>query len=490
MQQLTKSMFVAGHQCLKQLWWRVHEPNSVELQPDKVLQDLFDQGRQVGEIARTRFPNGTRIAPDERSARLETTRQAIESGATVVFEAAFEADGVFISADVLEKTANGWRLIEVKSSSSAKEEHVPDVGVQAHVLMRNGIQLDGMDIMHLNTEFRHPDVGELLMRSDRTEEVRAFAPNVAEFVRRQLEVLDGPLPTVDIGRHCAEPWDCAFQKRCWPDDDWHISSLYNCGPATFPKYVARGIHRIDQLPDGEKLQHTQKRQIRALNTGEIVVEPTLSAALEPFNVEPLGFLDFETIMRAVPVWDGTKPWEQVAAQFSYHELVPGGDYRHEEYLAEGPNDCRPELARRLVDATRNAARVVHYSSFEKTRIRALQQCVPELARELGELEAKLIDLLPVVRNNVYHPKFRGSFSIKDVLPALVPELSYNDLVIVDGRVASVEIARLLFVADRIPAAERDRVREDLLAYCKMDTWATVRLVERLRGLLHFDSGRA
>lgn len=481
---LTKSLFTAGVQCHKLLWWRVHEPNAVELQPDTVLQDLFDQGRQVGELARTRFPGGTLIPPhDARSARIEATRQAIAAGATVIYEAAFEADSVFISADVLEKTESGWRLIEVKSSSSAKEEHVPDAGVQAHVLMRNGIELDGVHVMHLNKEFRHPDVGELLEQTDVTEDVRAFVPNVIETVRKQLEVLDGPIPTVDIGRQCGEPWECAFQKRCWPDDDWHISSLYNCGPATFPKYVARGINRIDELPPNEKLQFTQKRQIRALRTGEMVVEPTLVAALEPFSVEPLGFLDFETIQRAIPVWDGTKPWEQLAAQFSYHESVPEGTYRHEQYLAEGPNDCRPELARRLVEATRNAARVVHYSAFEKTRIRALQQCVPELAQELGELEAKLIDLLPVVRNHVYHPKFRGSFSIKDVLPALVPELSYNDLVIVDGRVASVEIARLLFVADRIPATERDRVRSDLLAYCKMDTWATVRLVEQLRRLM-------
>ena len=461
----------------------MHEPDAVELQPDKVLQDLFDQGRQVGEIARRSWPNGTLIARDERAARLDATREAIASGVGVLFEGAFEADGMFIQADVLEKTSNGgWRLIEVKSSSSAKEEHVPDAGVQAHVLMRHGIDLDSVHVMHLNKEFRHPDVGDLLQLTAVTDDVRAFAPNVTEIARRQLDVLDGPLPAVDIGRHCADPWDCPFTKRCWPDDDWHISSLYNCGPATFPKYVARGIHRIDQLPANEKLQHTQKRQIRALRSGEMVVEPTLAAALEPFNVEPLGFLDFETIMRAVPVWDDTQPWEQVAAQFSYHESVPGGGYRHEEYLAEGPNDCRPELARRLVEATRNAVRVVHYSSFEKTRIRALQQCVPGLARELGELEAKLIDLLPVVRNNVYHPKFRGSFSIKDVLPALVPELSYNDLVIVDGRVASVEIARLLFVADRIPAAERDRVRIDLLDYCERDTWATVRLLEMLRSI--------
>ncbi len=216
-------------------------------------------------------------------------------------------------------------------------------------------------------------------------------------------------------------------------------------------------------------------------SGTLIVEPGLAQALEPFAAEPLGFLDFETIARAVPVWPAMAPWGQAAAQFSYHESIPGG-YRHESFLAEGPEDARPIIAQRLVDATRNARGVVTYSAFEKTQIRSLARTVPHLADELHALEAKLIDLLPVVRDHVYHPKFGGSFSIKYVLPALVPELSYNDLVIVNGLVASVTIARLLFVADRIPADERDRVRQDLLDYCERDTWATVRLLETLRTL--------
>jgi hypothetical protein len=105
-----------------------------------------------------------------------------------------------------------------------------------------------------------------------------------------------------------------------------------------------------------------------------------------------------------------------------------------------------------------------------------------VAAELATLEAKLIDLHPVVKDCVYHPDFRGSFSLKYILTPLVPELTYDDLVIVDGRVASVEIARLLFVADKIPRHERDRVRQDLLDYCERDTWAMVKLVERLREL--------
>jgi predicted RecB family nuclease len=176
------------------------------------------------------------------------------------------------------------------------------------------------------------------------------------------------------------------------------------------------------------------------------------------------------------------PWEQAPAQFSYHEANGDGTYTHAEYLAEGPGDCRPELAQRMVEATKHAERVAHYSHFEKTRIKGLQEAVPELRDELEELEHKLIDLLPVVRENVYHPDFRGSFSMKSILTPLVPDLTYSDLVIVDGLVASVEIARLLFVAGKIPKEEHDRVRQDLLNYCERDTWAMVKVLEKLREL--------
>ncbi len=149
---------------------------------------------------------------------------------------------------------------------------------------------------------------------------------------------------------------------------------------------------------------------------------------------------------------------------------------------KAPSMLARPLARAMIEATADAERVVHYSSFEKTRIKSLQKSVPELEPELKELESKLIDLLPVIRNNVYHPDFQGSFSLKFVLPALVPELTYDDLVIVDGMVASVTIARLLFVAGKLSPEQHEKTRYDLLEYCKRDTWATVKLLERLREL--------
>jgi predicted RecB family nuclease len=480
---LTKSEFLAGSQCHKLLWWRRHEPHAIELQPDQVLQDLFDQGRAVGERARERFPNGILIPSHlPREARVQVTQDALSGVSSAVFEAAFETPELFVATDVIARTDDGWHFVEVKSSSSVKPEHILDVAVQVHAMSHTAGIPNCVSVMHLNKEFRHPDRGNLFATTDVTEDVMRAVESVAESARQQLAVLHGPLPDVPIGAHCSEPRACVFRDRCWPSDPRHISRLYNVGPKRTAEYMGQGIHSIDDIPKGAKLPFAAQRQIRSLNGAGLVVEPTLADALTPFAVGRLGFLDFETVARAIPVWPDLAPWGAAAAQFSYHERLPDGTYRHAAHLAEGPRDARPLVAERLLTATRDAEAVVTYSSYEKTQIGALQQAVPDLANELEVLKNKLVDLLPVVRNNVYHPDFHGSFSIKAVLAPLVPGLSYSDLIIVNGLQASVEIARLLFVADRIPPDERDRVRQDLLNYCERDTWATVKLLESLQFL--------
>jgi len=481
MTRLSKSRFVAGTQCHKLLWWKVHEPAAVELQPDKVLQDRFDQGRQVGGIARDRFAGGVLIdlPHDAVERRLRETRDALERGAPAIFEAGFLADDTFVAADVLQRDANGFRLIEVKSSSEVKDDHIPDAAVQVHVLRQSGVAVRHAEVMHLNKECHFPDLGNLFVSEDVTERVEAVLPGVPAEIAAQIAMLEGPLPEVPIGAHCFEPRDCPFMARCWPDRPDHIMRLYNVGPKRGCDYMTLGIHAIPDIPPTQKLPPAAKRQIRALREHRLIAEPGLARALAPFSGK-LGFLDFETICRAVPVWPGMAPWEQAAAQFSYHEARGDGTYSHVGYLAEGPHDARPGLARAMLEATADAERVVMYTPFERTRIRSLQQAIPDLAADLKALEAKLIDLHPVIRDHVYHPDFLGSFSLKYVLHPLVPELTYSDLVIVDGLVASVEIARLLFVAHKIPPAERDRVRQDLLNYCERDTWAMVKLLERLR----------
>src|SRR5436309_7074577 len=429
--RLSKSRFTSGLQCHKKLWWEVHEPDAIELQPDKVLQDCFDQGRQVGEVARTSYPGGVLIDLPHHAgaARVAATREALDAGAPAVFEATFIADDTFVAIDVLEKQKDGYRLTEVKSSTSQKEEHISDVAIQARVAAACGVKITAAEVLHLNKEFRNPASGDLFARSDVTGAVAAFLPQVPDEIARQREMLAGPLPAVPVGLHCFEPRECPFMGRCWPDAPDHIRHLAGVGPKRTAAYLARGITCIGDLPAREKLNFIQKRQLKAMAEKRLIVEPTLAAELAPF-ASPLsrrergtlkdsltvaggeggrlGFLDFETIARAIPVWPGMAPWQQAAAQFSYHERQPDGTYTHAAFLAEGPQDARPLLAAAMVRATANAERVVMYTPFEKTRIRELQRAVPELAAELAALEAKLIDLHPVVKNCVYHPDFRGA----------------------------------------------------------------------------------
>src|SRR5881397_182084 len=199
--RLSKSRFTSGLQCHKKLWWEVHEPDAVELQPDKVLQDLFDQGRLVGQAARTRYPGGVLIdlPYNAYAERIAATQAALASGAPAVFEASFSADGIFVAIDVLEKQGAGYRLTEVKSSSSQKPEHIPDVAVQARVAAACGVKITAADVLHLNKEFRHPATGDLFARTDVTGPVAQFLPQVEGEIARQQHMLAGPLPDVPVG---------------------------------------------------------------------------------------------------------------------------------------------------------------------------------------------------------------------------------------------------------------------------------------------------
>src|SRR6266704_2950336 len=192
--RLSKSRFVTGCQCHKKLWWEVHEPDALELQPDKVLQDLFDQGRQVGVAARARYPGGVLIdlPHHARAERVAATQQALDAGAPAIFEATFIADGTFVAIDVLEKQGDGYRLTEVKSSTSQKDEHIADVAVQAHVAAACGVNITTADVLHLNKEFRSPDVGDLFARTDVTAAVVEFLPTVPDEIAGQRAMLAGP----------------------------------------------------------------------------------------------------------------------------------------------------------------------------------------------------------------------------------------------------------------------------------------------------------
>jgi hypothetical protein len=214
----------------------------------------------------------------------------------------------------------------------------------------------------------------------------------------------------------------------------------------------------------------------------MIVEGDLAHALEPFQ-SPLAFLDFETVQFAIPIWDGCHPYDQIPAQFSRHRERPGGRLDHFEWAPEAPGDPRAEIAARVVEACAGARAVVAYNaSFEKGRLEDLALAVPRHAAALLGIVSRLVDPLPVVREHVYHPDFEGSFSLKTVLPALVPDLGYSDLAIADGDTASRELTRLVVADAAFLPADRSHTREQLLRYCERDTLAMVRVLSWLREL--------
>ncbi len=483
MRRLSKSRFTAGLQCHKQLWWKVHEPDAAELVTDPATEFIMNQGREVGELARSYAPGGELIdfPHDQYRKKVEATADALARGVERIYEAAFFAEGVFVAVDILEREGPRFTVVEVKSSTKVKEEHLADVAIQTWVARRAGVNVTRAEVMHLNSECVYPDLSKLFVRQDVTPLVESYLLDVPGKVAAQLAMLAGPLPDVPIGPHCSSPRECPFIERCWKDvPEHHVTTLHGIGRRAWG-LLADGCETILDLPASFRLSEIRARQVRAVKQDEIVVEPELGAALAGL-ARPIAYLDFETIGPAVPVWAGCRPYHGVAVQFSCHREDGAGRMTHSEWLARGPEDPRPALAGALLEACRGARTVLMYTSFERRQIRGLADAVPTLRDELLALDARLVDLAQIVRGHVYAPAFGGSFSLKDVLPALVPELTYDDLAVNDGGLASALLNRMLLRGDPATPQERANLRADLLAYCKMDTWAMVTLLKRLREL--------
>jgi len=487
---LSKKTVLAGLQCHKRLWWELHEPAAVELRESLVIEHRLKEGRAVGALARTYVPGGYLVERGSRSiaALLAETQAALaRPDVRAIYEGAFVANDTLVFADILERNADGWTLIEVKSTTSLSEhEHIPDVAVQGSVLRACGVDVNRFEVMHLNRECRHPDLTNLFVRRDVTDDVERSLADLDVEMARQLRVVTefGP-PSVDAGEHCAKPRECPFVQRCWPElPEHHVSTLYMIRKRKAAEYVQSGWETIHDLPDSVKLSAIAARQRRSVRQGEIVVEhEQLVRALGKLE-RPIAHLDFETIQPAVPRWPGCRPFDQIPVQLSCHIVGESGTVRHAAWLFDGVGDPRPAAARAILDACAGARVVTAYfAQFEQGCIRLVADACPELAPELRGIAEGIVDLLPIVRENVYHPEFFGKFSLKRVLPALVPELTYTGLVIAEGETAQVQLSRLIMEPEAMSETERVEIREALLRYCELDTRAMVELEARLRHLV-------
>jgi predicted RecB family nuclease len=484
--RISKSKFVAGVQCLKRLYLQVHQPE-LAAEPDAATEAIFEQGREVGLLARQLFPSGVEV---DGSAGLEkairATRELVANREVpAIFEGAFEHGGVLVRVDILQRRRDDrWRLLEVKSTTSLKEHHLDDVGIQARVVSRSGLDLASICLAHINRNYVFDgssiDVRRLFKVRNLTRRVERLQPKLTFQLRAQFTVLNMPnAPEIAPGRHCTDPVTCEFFERCnTPRPDDHIGYLPRIHASAMEELEEMGIESIRDIPEDFELSEIQRRACTSVQTGEPWFNPELGKDVESLRY-PLYFVDFESVNRAVPRFPGMRPYDQLPFQWSVHVLrQPGAEPEHYEFLATDASDPRREFIESLCNALGESGNIVVYSAFESQRLSELGIYLPEFADRIKQIQARLWDLLPVVRNNVYHPAFAGSYSLKAVLPALVPEMTYEGMPVSNGQDAGLAWNSL--VRGTLDRADRERIRKVLLDYCGQDTLALVRLLQNLR----------
>lgn len=482
---LSKSKIMAFRQCPKRLWLEVHHP---ELREDSAqTQASFAMGHAVGDVARQVYdPQGVGVFIDVAllgfPGVFEATRQAL-AARRPVFEAAFTDGQALALADVLLPVDGGqWRMVEVKSSTSVKPYHRDDVALQARLARSQGIDLAGVSVAHVDSSWVHPGGGDyrgLLTEVDLTEEALGRDAEAGDWVARAQAVAFQPeVPPVSTGAHCSKPYECGFYGHCSsqePQAEYPVAWLPRLRAGDV---LARGITDMRQLP-AASLDALQFRVRHSTLTQEPYFDRVGAQAALARHPLPAYFLDFETIGAAVPLWAGTRPYQQVPFQYSLHHLDAQGQLSHSAFLDLSGADPALALARQLVTECGDHGPIFVYNiSFESGRIAELATRFPQWGPALQAIRARLVDLLPITRSHYYHPMQHGSWSIKAVLPAMVPELGYDAL----GGVQSGGQAQEAYL-EAVDAAtspeRRQALEQQLLRYCQLDTYAMVRIWQLL-----------
>jgi hypothetical protein len=474
---LSKSRLLAFLQCPRRLWLETYRPDLAAV--DAARQAQFESGHRVGAIARELYAAplpgaGEPMALDTRGQLLLPF--AGEAGVQVLFEPQFTRADVLIRADVLEQSATRRRLIEVKASSSLKPHHLADCAIQAWVLEGAGCAPTNVVVAHIDDQFLYGGDGNyrgLLTEADVTAQVVAITPGVPVWARDAQAMLDGDEPPIPVGRRCFSPHECPFIAHCWPKSEYPLTSLPRVGKQ-LDVYVARGYRDLRDVPELELTSAEAVRVWRATRSNRAELNPALREELAAIAY-PRYYLDFETIAPVVPLWPGTRPRQAIPYQWSIHVEPAPGVLEHLEYLDLTGDLPARGVADSIVRALGTRGPILTYSDYERQCLNTLALLVPDFSPQLEALAGRLVNLLPIVKRSYYHPAMRGSWSIKRVLPTVVPEMRYENLgEVQEGQGA--ERAYLEAISAATSPSRREEIRRALLAYCRFDTEAMVKLV--------------
>ena len=486
---LSKSLYIHGLQCEKSLWLKKKMPEVLQA-PDDGAQAVFDTGTSVGELACELFSGGERIEyTGDFGSQMAKTKELMEHGTKVVYEATFCFDGILVMVDILCVGDDGLVINEVKSSTSVKEVYIDDAAIQYYVISSLGYKVSAVNIIHRDNSYVRGEKLELekfFHAEDVTEQVKQKQADIPQNLSKFDEILSKDTePEVDIGPHCSNPYTCDAWEYCWREQrgipEYSIFDISGLRSKKKFELYKSGIVKFEDIKELDKFNASQQIQIRSeLSKEQIIDKEAIKEFLDTLSY-PLYHLDFETFQQAVPEFIGLSPYEQIPFQFSIHKDDGKGNLEHFEFLAEVGADPRYELALNLIKFIPQDACVLAYNmSFEKRVIRRLAEIYPQISNELMAIHGNIKDLMvPFASKSYYHPKMQGSYSIKYVLPALVPEFesAYKDLNLIHHGGEAMQAYETMAY---MPAKERDAYKKALLAYCKLDTLAMVKVLEKLR----------
>jgi hypothetical protein len=496
---LSKSRILAHRQCPKRLWLQINKPELIET--DDAAQSRMAAGTHVGELARDLQSGGLLIDSDDLGQCLADTEQALASSPRPLFEATFQHDGVLVRADLLLPDEGGYRLAEVKSSARVKENHYEDAAVQAWVARNAGVPLTRIEIAHIDTSFVYPGGGDyrgLFTHADITEDVSTLENDVPGWVEAARTTLAGDEPNIEPDGGCYEPFECPFLAYCQPasedenEAEGFPPEILPYGKALAASLREDGFNDLRDVPVERLDKPKHQRVWRATVNDKAEIDPMAGRILADLPY-PRYYIDFETIQFAIPIWTGTRPYAQIPFQWSCHiELAPGTTLPN-FFLADGNTDPRREFADSLLkvldksfltnflpgfncDGFSDAGPILVYNQgFECARMRELGIAFPDLAPAFDAAIERVVDLLPITRAYYYHPKMRGSWSLKAVLPTIDPEQSYEGMMVADGGMA--QEAFLEMIDPETDPDRKEELRQALLDYCAMDTFSMVRLTQ-------------
>lgn len=487
---LSKSSFIRGIQCDKHIYlYKFHYDEMDEI--SEMQKAIFKRGIDIGKLAQQIFPGGIDLSPESHSdyeEALNNTKEYLNNKQRVIYEAAFQAEEVLSVADILLNTNDGLKIYEVKSSSSVTDVYLIDAALQYWVITKAGYKVIDFSIIYINNQYVREgslDLHQLFRIESVFDKIISKQSWIEKNINRLKTVLrQNEIPQIDIGEHCYSPYICGFYNYCRR----HIpeNSVFDLsGVHLTNKYemYRSGIISMEELSDEIHLPRSAKIQVDVFKNGkELVDVEGIRNFLEEIHY-PIYFMDFETFQPAIPLFDNSKPYMQIPFQYSLHYLErKGAELQHFEFLADAGDDPRiPFIENLLRDVKESGDILVYNKSFEIKRLNEIAEAFPQYKMKIDNLISRIKDLiLPFQKKYYYTNEMKGSYSIKNVLPALVPELNYHNLPINEGGLASLTFESLF---DENNSEVINEKRKNLLEYCKLDTFAMVKILEKLESIV-------